>query len=243
MATNTPTFQDMLDAAAQLGGEAGKGKDTQVKFLLTTIQGAYHNVLDLNHSKHGTDVDDATKLAETYVKAQQGAVVFDAKAPNQRKLISCVRTGIKLGSWPKGGNGEPIATVNNLLSKRAALRKNPATAKRLNDAANTLLAYARAQLKLDRLIDDAGLEEFLFKPQGDDATAEEIIASTVKKLDKLISGEASRGTAQCKTAHVVNARDSLRQELADMAKARAPVNNMALPPVVASNIAGKGGVV
>jgi hypothetical protein len=223
MATNTPTFQDILDAATQLGGEAGKGKDTQVKFLLKTIEGGYHNILDLNHNKHGTDVDDATKLAEVYVKAQQGAVVFDAKAPNQRKLISCVRTGIKLGGWPKGGNGEPIATVNNLMSKRAALRKIPAQAKLLNDAANTLLAYARAQLKLDRLIDDAGLEEFLFKPTQDDLTAEEIIANTVKKLDKLIDGSASHGTAQAKTAHVLNARDSLRKELADIAKAKAPV--------------------
>jgi hypothetical protein len=221
---NIPTFQDLVDAATQLGAEAGKGKDTQVKFLLKTVEGGYHNILDLNHNKHGTDVDDATKLAETYVKAQQGSVVFDAKAPNQRKLVSCLRTGIKLGAWPNGGNGEPIATVNKLMSRRQKLKQNPATAKRLNDAANSLLSFARAQLKRDTLIPEDDFDEYLFKPQQEAATAEEIIASTVKKLDKLIDGSASHGTAQCNTPHIVNARNNLRQELAAIAiaKARAP---------------------
>jgi hypothetical protein len=49
------------------GAEAGKGKDTQIKFLLKAVEGGYHNALDLAGNKHGTDVDDATKLAETYV--------------------------------------------------------------------------------------------------------------------------------------------------------------------------------
>jgi len=220
---NTPTFQDVLDAATQLGAEAGKGKDTQVKFLLKTIEGGYHNVLDLNHSKHGADTDDATRLAETYVKAQQGSVVFDAKAPNQRKLISCLRTGIKLGSWPKGGNGEPIATVNNLMSKRQKLRANPAYAKKLNDATNTVLNYARVQLKRDTLLTDAELDQFMFKPDADDATVEELLSRSVKQLDKLIDGSAAHGTAQCRTQHVLNARDSLRKELAGIAKTKGVV--------------------
>lgn len=217
---NAPQFQDMLDAAKELGEQAGKGKDTQVKFILQTIQGGYHNCLDLNHNKHGTDVDDATKLAETYVKAQQGAVVFDAKAPNQRKLISCLRTGIKLGSWPKGGQGEPVATVNNLLSARDKLRKNPATAKRLNDAANSLLTFARAQLKRDVLIDESEFEDFLFKPDSKDQTAEEVIESLVKRLDKVLDGSAAHGTVQDRDAKVINARDQLRKRLGEYSKAR-----------------------
>src|ERR1700728_4228750 len=137
--SNKPTMQDIENAVDELGDQAGKGKDTQVKFILQMVQGGYHGTLDLNASKHGTDVDDAQYFAERYVKRAGAATVFDAKAPNQRKLTSCLRTGIKLGGWPKGGNGEPLATVNNLLSMREKLRKHPATAKRLNDAANTLL--------------------------------------------------------------------------------------------------------
>lgn len=217
---NAIVFQDMLDAAAQLGAEAGKGKDTQIKFLLKTVEGGYHNALDLSANKHGADLDDATKLAETYVKAQQGAVVFDAKAPNQRKLISCLRTGIKLGSWPKGGNGEPLATVNNLMTMRQNLKKIPTEAKKLDDAANTLLKYARAQLKRDTLIDDAELKEFCYKPGHDLATAEEIIERMEKQLSKLLDGSASQNTAQDNSKEIRDARQLLRGRLSAIATAR-----------------------
>lgn len=219
---NTISFSDMLQVATDLGADHGKGKDTQIKFLLKTVEAGYHNAIDLAGNKHGTDVDDATKLAETYVKAQQGAVIFDAKAPNQRKLISCLRTSIKLGAWPKGGNGEPLATVNTLMAKRQALKRIPAQAKKLDDAANTLLGYARAQIKRDTLIDDKGLEEFLFKPDQSLATPEEILTRMTKQLDKLISGEASSGTAQDNSPEVRQARHFMQQRLAVIAKGRAP---------------------
>lgn len=218
---NKMTFADMEKVAQDLGADAGKGKDTQIKFLLKMVEGGYHGIIDLAGNKHGPDTDDATKLAEAYVKSQGTATVFDAKAPNQRKLVSTLRTGIKLGSWPKGGNGEPLATVNNLMSMRQKLRQNPAEAKKLDDAANTLLKYARAQLKSDTLIDDdARLREFCYKPGKDFATAEEIIEKMSKQLDKLISGEASSNTAQDASNEVKQARQALRNRLAAIAKAR-----------------------
>ena len=217
---NKMQFADLLQVANDLGTEAGKGKDTQIKFLLKAVEGGYHGAVDLAANKHGTDVDDATRLAEVYVKAQQGAVVFDAKAPNQRKLISTVRTSIKLGGWPKGGNGEPLATVNNLMTTRQNLRKIPAEAKKLDDAANTLLKYARAQLKRDQLIDDAELKEFCYKPGKNFATAEDIINSMVKQMDKLIDGSAAHGTAQDNSVEVREARQELRKRLSAIATAR-----------------------
>lgn len=218
--SNVISFADLLQTAATLGAEAGKGKDTQVKFLLKTVEGAYHNALDLSRNKHGAEVDDATKLAEAYVKAQQGAVVFDAKSANQMKLISTLRTSIKLGAWPKGGNGEPLATVNNLMTIRQNLRKIPAEAKRLDDAANTLLKYARAQLKVDRLLDDAQLKELCYKPGKGLPTAEELLERTAKQLDALITGKAGQGTVQDNSKEVRDARFALRQRLIAIAKAR-----------------------
>jgi hypothetical protein len=219
---NAPTFADLLAKATTLGEEAGKGVDTQIKFMLSTVEGGYHNAIDLAPNKHGTGIDDATKLSEAYFKARSGAVVFDAKAPNQRKLISTVRTSIKLGAWPKGGNGEPLATVNNLMTLRQNLKKNPAKAKKLDDATNTLLKYARVQLKRDQLVPDTELEEFCLKKEADVATVEDILARTVKQLDKLIDGSAAHGTAQCNTANTTAARQFLRKELAAIATARNP---------------------
>ena len=219
---NTISLQDLETVADQLGSEAGKGKDTQIKFLLKMVEGGYHNALDLKNSKHGTDIDDATHLAERYVKAQQGSVVFDAKAPNQRKLISTLRTGIKLGAWPKGGNGEPMATVNNLMTIRQNLKKVPAEAKKLDDAANTLLKYARAQLKRDSIIDDAELKTFCYKPGKETPTVEDIIEGMTKKLDKLIDGSAGGGSLQDNSAEIRQARHELHKRLAAIATARGP---------------------
>jgi hypothetical protein len=218
MTTNQISFADLCETAKTLGENSGNAADVQIKFLLKALDGAYHNAIDLTKNKHGTDVDDATKLAEIYFRARTGNVIFDSRAANQQKLASTLRTSIKLGGWTKGGNGEPIATVNHLMSKRQKLKQNPATAKRLDDAANTFLRFARTQLKRDTLMAEDELEELCFKPEAELRTVEQIIESQVKALDKLIDGSAANGTAQCHTQNILDARQKLRDELASIAK-------------------------
>jgi hypothetical protein len=214
------TFADVDAAAKQLGEDAGKGKDTQIKMLLKVVEGAFHGSVDLQENKHGTDVDDCTKLAETYVKAQTGAVVFDAKAMNQRKLISTFRTCVKCGQWPKGGNGEPLGTVNNLITMRQKLRANPAESKKLDDAANTLLRYARQQLKRDQLIDDKELKTFCYKKDGALQTPEQIIEGCRKQLMSLKDGKAASGTAQDASQEIRDAIKNLTERLKKIADKR-----------------------
>lgn len=230
--SNTMTFDHLLSTAKDLGVQAGQGKDTQVKFLLKVIEGGYHNTIDLNRNKHGTELDDATKLAEAYMTAQNGAVIFDAKAGNVAKLVSCMRTGIKLGAWPKGGNGEPLATVNNLVTTRQNLRKDPAQRKKLKDAFNTVMDYARVQLKRDTLLDDAELKDLCFKKDPDLATAEEIVENIHKQLQKLTEGKAAKGTAQDNTKFVRDAKFALSQRLAEIAKARGAAQGPAVTATV-----------
>jgi len=219
--TNVLTAQDLMAVASELGAEAGKGTDTQIKFMLKVVEGGYHNAIDLKPNKHGRGVDDAEKLAEAYYKARTGANIFDAKADNQRKLVSCLRTGIKLGMWPKGGNGEPLATVNALMNIRQKLRQVPAEAKRLQDATNTLLKYAREQLRRDTLIDEEELRGFCFKPNGKEpATAEEVLENIRKQLDKLVKGN-NHGVRDT-SAEVIAARGELQKRLSAIAKAKNP---------------------
>lgn len=218
--SNKITFDSIRADMRELGAQAGQGVDTQVKALLRAVEGSYHAALDLSPNKHGTEIDDATLLAEDYVKARNGSVVFDAKAPNQRKLVSTIRTSIKLGSWTKGGNGEPIATVQNLMTMRNNLKKIPAEATKLNDAANTLLNYARTQLKRDTLIEDDELKTFCYKKPQEFATAEDIIERCAKQLESLANGKAAHGTAQNNGKNVTDAARALRKELAAIATAR-----------------------
>jgi len=219
--TNSITHDEVMTMAATLGAQAALGRDTQIKSLLKCLEGAYHGVLDLKKGKHGPDMDDATKYAEAYWKAKNANTVFDAKADNQQKLASTIRTSIKLGSTPKFGNGEPIATVNNLMTIRQKLMQTTER-KRLDDAANTFMKFARAQLKQDTLLTDAELRELCFKPGKEEPTVEAILEATRKKLDKLIDGSAGNGHLQCKTQNVVAARHSISQELAAIAKAKNP---------------------
>ncbi len=217
---NAMTFADVEAAATELGKMAGQGKDTQIKMLLKVVEGAFHGSVDLQENKHGTEIDDCTKLAEAYVRAQTGAVVFDHKAMNQRKLISTFRTCTKLGQWPKGGSGEPLATVNNLMSMRQKLRAIPGKIKKLDDAANTLLRYARGQLKRDQLIDDAELKTFCYKKDGTLQTPEQIIEHCRKQLLALKDGKASSGTAQDGSQDVRDAIKSLTERLKKIADKR-----------------------
>lgn len=220
---NVITFDDIVQNAAELGEQAGKGEDVQIKFMLKVLEGGYHKLLDhTNKNKHGPGKDDAELLSETYFKGRNGSVVFNAKAPNQRKLISIVRKSIQFGSWHKGGAGEPLAIVNKTMTMRQQIRKIPGEAKRLDDAANVLMKLARAQLRRDTLLTDDELRELCFKKQADIATVEDIIERTAKTLDKLVSGSAANGTAQCSTPNIINARHALRQELAAIATARNP---------------------
>lgn len=216
---NVITHQEVMDMASKLGAEAALGKDTQIKSLLKCLEGGYHNVLDLKKNKHGTDCDDATKYAEAYFKGKNANAIFDAKADNQQKLASTIRTSIKLGATPKFGNGEPIATVNNLMTMFQKAKSGP-DRKRLDDAANVFLKYARAQLKQDTLLTDDQCRELLFRPIKEEATVEAILEAAKKKLEKLIDGSAGGGSLQCKSPNVINAKHALSQELAAIAKAK-----------------------
>lgn len=221
---------DMLNELTQtLGTQSGLGADVQIKFMLAVTDAAYGGVVDLSENKHGDGMDDATYLTDVYFKARRESNVFDHKSNAGRKAISLTRTCIKLGSWSKGGNGEPIGTVNKLMSIRAKYRKDPSQAKNLKDAASTLIDYARAQLKLDTLIDDEGLDALVFKNPKNESTVEDVLDSMRKTLKKIYDGKHSAGGRQ--TAGVKHAMDKVNHELkiiADERKSAIAHNNNAV---------------
>lgn len=228
---NSVSMASLLADAAQLGAEQGKGKDTQVKMLMRVVEGGYHSAADLDQNKHGTGIDDATQLAAAYVKAQGSATQFDAKAPNQRKLISCFRTAIKLGSWPKGGTGQPLGTLNDLMTMRDKMRKDPQLCKKLDDAANTVMKYARTQIKRDQLMSTDELRGLCFKPDKDLKSAEEIVESIRNQLRALKDGKAASGTAQDNSKQVEAAIQLMTKRLTDIATARGNANQAHTPAV------------
>lgn len=188
-ASNIPKLDDLLKDAKELGGVTGRGSDSWGQLLLKVHEASYLGGIDVDANKHGQGTDDATKVAEAYVQGQTGNMIFNAKAPSQKKTISCVRTMIRLGMFAKGGQGEPLATVNQFVAQRQKMRKDPAYAKRLDDVSNSLLRFARAQLKRDSMIVSSEFPTFILKKEHDVPTEEEWLERIRKSTNNAKNGK------------------------------------------------------
>lgn len=185
---NDQRFDDLLKRARDFGTASGTAKDVQIKFGLALVDAAYEGVIDMTPDKHGKGEDDALKLCAEYAIHSRGATQFFVGSDSAKVQIAKARTCIKLGGWTKGGRGEPINTVNQLMAIRRKLRADPNVAGSLDDAYSTLLRYARAQLKLDALMATAELTDFCMKPTPKPKTVEKKLKAIKKEIDKLISG-------------------------------------------------------
>lgn len=219
--SNTPTLEDLKKHAFECGADSAKGGDAQIKFGLQIVAAAYHGTINLDRNRHGMDIDDCTVLSGEYFKGRSGNAVFDAKAGNQRKLIACARTLTKLGGWTKGGMGEPIATTNNLMTHRQTLRKDPTKAKKLDDAFNTLMRFARQQIRADQLITADRFDEFCYRKQNDPASLEDHLDAIRKKALDLKNGKASNGTVQDKSPEINDIINACTKRLTALAQGKA----------------------
>lgn len=161
--SNQLTLDQMIEIAAAAGADTAKGNDSLTKLLMKVAEGAFVGALDATKDKHGPGVDDAAKISEAFAKARSKTNIFDAKADKARKQASITRTMIRLGGYTKGGTGEPLTTLNTLMTLRNKLRQDSGYAKRVEDPVNCMIRFARAQLKLDHMIDQTGLQEFALK--------------------------------------------------------------------------------
>lgn len=215
-------FAALLTKAAELGTTNGKGRNTQIQFHLAVLDAAYSATVDLVNNKHGVERDDAALLTEAYVRAQNTATIFDAKAPNQRKAMSLVRTCIKLGHYrpTNGGSGEPVQTVNNLMTEWRKLRDDAKRNKNLQDATNALMSYARTQLKDPKLIPASRFRDFLYRSDREVPSAEEIVNRLRNALEALIAGKAAGGSAKDDFEEIKAAKEWLTVRLAKLAEER-----------------------
>ncbi len=218
--TNKITFDYMMTKADELGEQAGRGEDVQVRSLLQVLEGAYHGALDLKANKHGIGRDDSTVFAERYFKAKAGATSFNAKSETFLKMVSYSRTLTRLGSWPKGGPNEPLQSVGTLMTTWQKEAKIPGNRKNMKDATNTLLDFARAQIRRDTLIGDAEMKDICYKPVGHNKTPEQVLKEVQTKLDNLIKGTAGNKTAQDYSPEVLSAKKAVDKRLSELSAAK-----------------------
>lgn len=186
-------FTALATTIDTLATQAGQGADVQVKYLLQMAQAAFEGVIDNTVDKHGAGLDDATYFAERYWKARNKHVIFDPKAANQRKTVSTMRQVISLGSWSKGGPGEPMGLIGRAMTNYKKLRANPAVSKKLVDAAYYLIQIARTMKKRDELLDDEELTSLAFKPDPEQVTVEDILHNMRRTLVAIKDGKHKAG--------------------------------------------------
>jgi hypothetical protein len=181
--TNKLTFDGLKAEATVLGGAAGAGKDGYVKLLIRIAEAAYHGGIDLTPHKHGTGRDDTFEVIAAYAKAKGIASSFKGKADNERKLLSNGRKMGKVGQLTTLGPNQPLTTIGDLMLKRN--KRFLADPKTTDDAANSLLRWATAQLRSTSLIEGDSLEAFCRKTVKDDKTAKAILKQAKKMIEKL----------------------------------------------------------
>lgn len=186
---NAPTLASLRADLEALAKTGGAGKDIQIKAAIKVIEAAYLGTIDLQPNKHGQGVNDATLLAEDFVKNFSGALIFDTKAPTSKKLLSCFNTLIKFGNTSKWGQGQPMQQVNDFLHARQQARKKGG--KKLSDAFNAIMGFVRKQAKEDNLLTPQEFDEFIYKKDADPRSGKDVLDSIRQTIIKLRKGQVA----------------------------------------------------
>jgi hypothetical protein len=214
------TLADLEKYADEYGAESAKGGDAQIKFALKIVEGSYHGAIDREKNKYGVRIGDAYKLAERYTKAR-GNALFNIRSKSGKKLTSCFNKLIELGQWTKGGQGEPLGTTNDLMTVWVKQKAIPANAKKMDDAFNTLMKFARVQVKRDTLVEKDELTAMCFKKESALPDEEDILVRARKTLMDVANGTAAQKTVHSTSKHIQSAIDDLTKRLKEIAKEKA----------------------
>lgn len=218
--SNAPSFDELCKKAEALGSDKGNGADAQIKFAMMVLEAAYLGALDLDPNKHGADRRDGIVLAERYMKGRTGATIFDTKSDSGRKLVSNLDKAIKLGSCPKWGQGQPLQNVNDLMTFRQREKK---AGKKVDDAFNTLMRYATAQLKKETLITDDDLHGFVYKREPTPRDAVDVLESIRKVANNLKAGKVANCPDIDTSAEIQTIINACTKRIVAITKARTEV--------------------
>jgi hypothetical protein len=170
---NVPSLDDLLKDVTEIATTQGRAADGLTHLYLKVAEGAFLGAIDRQKDKHGPGISDKVKICETYVKARTGATMFDTKPVKARKFMSTVDTMTRLGMFTKGGPGEPLSTLNAVVTLHRNLRKDPTQVGNLIDLPNAILKFAREQIKRDQMITESEYKRFLVKTPRELGTIED----------------------------------------------------------------------
>jgi len=215
---NDTRFEDAVERIRTLGKTEGMGRDAQVKFAAEVIELAYDGAVNGDEPQSSAQKDHATILTEEYIKSRTGASIHDHKKNNMKKAVSCTRTLIKVGMKTGLGQGQPLAGFNDLMETRKKLKAKPENQNRLDDGFNTIMKWARRQIKASTALNHNELGELCFKKQPDIKTPEEVLEAIRKATQNLYNGKAASGHAQDSSPFIKTMIDAATARLREIAQ-------------------------
>jgi hypothetical protein len=202
---NDHRFDDLRKVFKSEGANAALGKDALPKLGLQLVRAARDGVVDLVKNKHGTGVDDASKLYEEYTKTA-GKALHDHTPDSIKSQVSKMRCFIKAGAHPQAT--DPEGTMDRaveLLAEMAAI--DP---KAVKSAYAAYCDVARAIFTSTTDLTDDEIKGAISKNGPADKTLVKELRRAEKILNGIVTGDAGVGRHQ--TAAMLKALDLVTEE-------------------------------
>jgi hypothetical protein len=204
---NHPTLEDLIHDAREYGRDKASGDDSLAKLAHKIVRAAAQGVVDLQKDKHEEGVDDAKLIYTEFAGAKSKKSVHEHTDLGVKANVSKLRQIIKLGVMT---TCDPVDVLDRAMTLHSAMVK---TDEKVKPAYASYVDVAREQIAHDSPLDDETIKGAMRKKESQEATIESILSGVVKKLEKLITGEAG---VKCQDEEIVNAHDMLKQKLAAM---------------------------
>jgi len=215
--SNKPTRQYYLDRAKEFGETFGTAKDSQIKFDLDCIAGAFHGAYSTDPNKNGAGRGDWVEAAEIYTRAAGSKTIFDTKKNGNKRLVSNAKKCMESGANPKWGK-HFLQYVQDFVEFRqkvrakdaSVMKKLPAgkTAEDLDDAHNGLMRLLTALKKQATLLPENERNLYAFKTDKKEKDEVDLLEDARKLLLK----------SDDKSPQITAAVHSITQRLANIAK-------------------------
>lgn len=212
-ANTSMTFDDLVKETRKLGTEKAEGDDSLAKLFLRVVRASAEGIIDLTKNKHGDGVDDARFLFSTFANSVAKKAVHERTQNGMKANVSKLRQGVVVGSLT---TCDPIDLYNRVPTLLRGLQNAD---EKVQPAFAAYVSVARAQISAakngDGDLSDDEIKSAMRKAEAEEPTLDRFLQSEVKRIEKVISGEAG---FKCQDQRLLDAFDKVRDLYADVVK-------------------------
>lgn len=207
------TYNELLKEARKLGGEKAVGDDSMAKLFIRLVRAANEGVIDQVKDKHGNGIDDARAIYTEFSAMRSKKAIHERTDGGFKAQVSKLRAAVKLGEMTTCDPPDVIDRAQRLLS--AAVKAGD----KVKAAYAAYIDVARAQIASDQDLSDGEITSCIRKKDAEEPSLEKYLAGEVKKMEKVITGEAG---FKCQDQRLLDAFDKVKELYGDVVRDTGP---------------------